>query len=281
MDYEMSFVEQALRNRRAAPRNRADRRRSAATLCTGERRPRRGLALNPGRERADNHDDMQTNPSPPVGILLPPGERQVSYRVESRSELLAAMVAALINDVRPHARVLSEHGPSSSERGIRVTFEESGRWLYVSPRGRPDQSSVEALSEGAASVLTLDATRDEFLKAIEALENGQQYLPPAVVRWLAGEALGRRSERGALPGDARLTAREREILRLVAQGCSNTEIGETLMISTNTVRTHLHTLSVKLDATSRTKMLANARALDIPEAFGRSQGMPPPTRVSA
>jgi LuxR family maltose regulon positive regulatory protein len=76
-----------------------------------------------------------------------------------------------------------------------------------------------------------------------------------------------------------LTAREREILQLVARGCTNPEIAERLLISTNTVRTHLHALSVKFEATNRTRMLANARALSVPEAL--DAGDRPDIRESA
>jgi LuxR family maltose regulon positive regulatory protein len=60
-----------------------------------------------------------------------------------------------------------------------------------------------------------------------------------------------------------LSAREREVLRLVAQGCTNREIGERLVISQNTVKAHLHHLATKLEASSRTTILARARALDL------------------
>jgi DNA-binding NarL/FixJ family response regulator len=57
------------------------------------------------------------------------------------------------------------------------------------------------------------------------------------------------------------------VLALVAQGLSNAEIAATLVISTNTVRTHLHSLALKLEATSRARVVANARALGIREAL--------------
>ena len=62
-------------------------------------------------------------------------------------------------------------------------------------------------------------------------------------------------------------------------GSTNAEIAEQLSISTNTVRTHLHALSVKFEASNRTRMLANARALAVPEAF--DAGTMPPMRASA
>jgi DNA-binding NarL/FixJ family response regulator len=65
----------------------------------------------------------------------------------------------------------------------------------------------------------------------------------------------------------------------VARGYTNAEIAERLLITTNTVRTHLHALSVKFEATNRTRMLANARALAVPEAM--DAGDPADIRASA
>ena len=107
--------------------------------------------------------------------------------------------------------------------------------------------------------------RVKNLAGVAALLDGAQgYVPIDMMRWIAGEALSRGPGQPSRPVP---TAREREVLQLVARGLSNGEIARALTISTNTVRTHLHALSVKLEATSRMKMLANARALAITEAF--------------
>ena len=122
---------------------------------------------------------------------------------------------------------------------------------------------VAALSDGASATVNLDSSPREMALAVASLIDGERgYVPIDMMRWIAGEALAK-----AGPSRPALTLREREILRLVSRGFSNGEIAEALTISTNTVRTHLHTLSVKLEANSRTRMLANARALAYPEAF--------------
>lgn len=236
--------------------------------------------LRQRRRHADTHREMHDEPPLPRPQTAAPGGQPVSLRVEGGGGLLASLVAAYVREACPAAVVTASPTAGESERGTRIVVEDTERWIYVSAERRPDGGAVEALSEGAAAVLTLDASREEFGAALDALLSEGQYVPSHIVRWLAGEALGRRGDRGGLPGDLHLTGREREILRLVAQGCSNQEIAGALTISANTVRTHLHTLSVKLDATSRTKMLANARALDIPEAFGHS-ALLPPARFSA
>jgi LuxR family maltose regulon positive regulatory protein len=75
-------------------------------------------------------------------------------------------------------------------------------------------------------------------------------------------------ERGAQPESAPcqavpLTPKELQTLELLAEGLSNTKIGEQLLISPNTVRTHLRNLNVKLDAANRTQAIAVARRLNL------------------
>ena len=60
-----------------------------------------------------------------------------------------------------------------------------------------------------------------------------------------------------------LTPKELQTLELLAEGLSNTKIGERLLISRNTVRTHLRNLNVKLDAANRTQAIAVARRLNL------------------
>lgn len=212
------------------------------------------------------------------------GEQPVAFRVSGSGGLLTAMVAALLHDHHPAALIeIDARLDGAPGPGVRVSLSGTPRWLFVSAKREPDASAVEALSEGACAVVTIEADPEEFALAVQALlEGAHSYVPVDMVRWLAEEALAHRGGRQPSRDGAALTAREREILYLVALGCSNVEIARELMISTNTVRTHLHTLSVKLDATSRTKMLANARLLDLREAFGEkpTPGRPS-TRVSA
>ncbi|OAI43832.1 hypothetical protein AYO38_10370 [bacterium SCGC AG-212-C10] len=115
----------------------------------------------------------------------------------------------------------------------------------------------------------MDASPDEFKRSIDVmLTDGESYIPRETVRWMAEEAVGHRVEpRQAMSPGTFLTAREREVLELVALGFSNSEIANILTISANTVRSHLHALCVKFNANGRMKMLAIARARCIPEAL--------------
>jgi DNA-binding NarL/FixJ family response regulator len=104
-----------------------------------------------------------------------------------------------------------------------------------------------ALHEGAAGYLLKDAGPEEIAAALHAAARGEVFLDPVVARRLAQEIRAPRS------GLRALTAREREILRLVAEGRSNKEIAATLVISERTARTHVSNLLGKLGLASRTQ----------------------------
>jgi DNA-binding NarL/FixJ family response regulator len=104
-----------------------------------------------------------------------------------------------------------------------------------------------ALAAGAAGYLLKDADPEEVATAIRAAAAGEVHLDAAVARQL--------TRRMAAPqvGLSSLTAREREILTLVAQGHSNREIAARLVISERTARTHVSNVLAKLQLASRTQ----------------------------
>jgi DNA-binding NarL/FixJ family response regulator len=104
-----------------------------------------------------------------------------------------------------------------------------------------------ALAAGAAGYLLKDADPEEVATAIRAAAAGEVHLDAAVARQL--------TRRMAAPqiGLNSLTAREREILTLVAQGHSNREIADRLVISERTARTHVSNVLTKLQLASRTQ----------------------------
>jgi DNA-binding NarL/FixJ family response regulator len=104
-----------------------------------------------------------------------------------------------------------------------------------------------ALHVGAAGYLLKDAGPGEIVAALHAAARGEVFLDAAVARRLAQEIRAPRS------GLRALTAREREILRLVAEGRSNKEIAAELVISERTARTHVSNLLGKLGLASRTQ----------------------------
>jgi DNA-binding NarL/FixJ family response regulator len=104
-----------------------------------------------------------------------------------------------------------------------------------------------ALAGGAVGYLLKDAGPDEVAAAIRAAAVDGTYLDPAIARRLTREITAPRSGLNALTG------RERAVLVLVAEGRSNKEIADALVISERTARTHVSHLLRKLQLTSRTQ----------------------------
>jgi len=104
-----------------------------------------------------------------------------------------------------------------------------------------------ALAAGAAGYLLKDAEPSEVVAAIRAAAAGEVHLDPAGTRQLT------RRMAGPQVGLAALTAREREILVLVAHGHSNRDIADRLVISERTARTHVSNVLAKLQLPSRTQ----------------------------
>jgi len=118
-----------------------------------------------------------------------------------------------------------------------------------------DASIRAALRAGARGFLTKDAGAEQLRAAIEAAHAGGAPLDPEVVRRLVDVPPS-----GPIPTAApeRLTAREREVLRLIASGLSNEEIAERLVVSEATVKTHVNNLFGKIGARDRAQAVAYA-----------------------
>jgi DNA-binding NarL/FixJ family response regulator len=105
-----------------------------------------------------------------------------------------------------------------------------------------------ALEAGAAGYLLKDAEADEVAAAIRAARRGEVQLDPAVAKQLTRSLVAPRDQ-----SVSALTEREREVLVLVAQGLSNQQIADALVISERTARTHVSNILSKLGVASRTQ----------------------------
>jgi DNA-binding NarL/FixJ family response regulator len=108
---------------------------------------------------------------------------------------------------------------------------------------------TEALDAGVRGFVLKEAPMDDLVRAVETVAAGGTYVDPV----LAGSIATAAGERVA-----QLTQREREVLRLLADGLSNEEMGKRLFISAETVRTHIRKAMDKLDADTRTQAVAKA-----------------------
>lgn len=110
-----------------------------------------------------------------------------------------------------------------------------------------------ARSAGAAGYLLKDAAPEELVSSIHRLAAGELLFAPQPL-----DTASRSVRAAALPVSARLSPREQEVLRLVARGYSNKEIGRALNISDGTVRNHLTEIMARLDARDRTHAVMKA-----------------------
>lgn len=114
-----------------------------------------------------------------------------------------------------------------------------------------DSDTLPAIEAGATGYLLKDAPREELFTAVRAAADGRTVLSPAIASRLIS-----RVRAPAASGSGTLSAREREVLELVARGTSNREIAALLFISEATVKTHLSHVFAKLGAKDRAAAVA-------------------------
>ena len=158
----------------------------------------------------------------------------------------------MIAEEHPDVAVIDIRMPGIG--GIEITRRlvadgaKTGVILYT---GFPERALViEALDAGARGFLLKEAPLDDLVRAVRMVAAGRTYVDPVLAGVLAGPDVT-----GRLPG---VTTREREVLRLLADGMRNEEIGLRLSISPLTVRTHVKNVMRKLEADTRTQAVANA-----------------------
>jgi DNA-binding NarL/FixJ family response regulator len=158
----------------------------------------------------------------------------------------------LIEQRRPDVAVLDIRMHTFG--GIEILKELAG-WetapaviLYT---GYPERSLLlEALDAGARGFLLKESVPSDLMRAVRVVGEGGTYIDPQLAVVLASPEAAERL--------AGLTKREREILRLLADGMRNQQVGETLFISPTTVATHVQNAMAKLDADTRTQAVASA-----------------------
>ena len=116
-----------------------------------------------------------------------------------------------------------------------------------------DDKVIPAIQAGASSYLLKDVAPDELVEAIRAVHRGEARLHPDIAHKLMEQVVHQASPASTPPVE-HLTEREREVIRLVAQGRSNAEIAQALTISDKTVKTHISNVLSKLDLQDRTQL---------------------------
>ena len=155
------------------------------------------------------------------------------------------------------ARVISQQVPTA--RIIMLTVSDEEDDLY------------EAIKAGATGYLLKEISVEEVADAIQAVVAGQSLITPSMASKLLVEFQKLSTRQGSGSGNyqaPQLTARELEVLKLVAKGMSNREIGDQLFISDNTVKNHVRNILEKLHLHSRMEAVIYAvreRLLDLRE----------------
>ena len=146
-----------------------------------------------------------------------------------------------------------------------------------------DEHVYDALRAGASGFLLKDAGRERLTEGVRIVAAGESLFAPSVLRRLVDHYVAR-PPAGRTTGLEELSERELEVLRLIGRGLSNTEIGEALVISLATVKTHVRHVLAKLGLRDRVQavVLAYESGLVSPGVVsGESgSGMPPDTRTA-
>ena len=181
-------------------------------------------------------------------------------------------VVAAASDGEEAVRLVAEHNPDvllvdlrmpicdGVEATRRVRADHPGTEVVVLTTYSDDDSVLSALRAGARGFLTKDADAESIARALQAAAAGQAIVDADVQRRLIE---GAATPKPAAPADTGLTPRELEVLRLIAQGLSNTEIARHLVVSEATVKTHINHLFAKANLRDRAQAVAYAYRLGL------------------
>jgi DNA-binding NarL/FixJ family response regulator len=220
----------------------------------------------------------------PITVLIADDQQLVrrGFRVILEAEPDIRVVAEA-GDGREAVELVRRHAPAVALLDIRMPVLDGLRAarevIALSPGTRvlilttfdADEYVYEALRNGASGFLLKDAPADQLITAVRSLAAGDALIDPVITRRLISRfALAARGPAG-LPAELRpLTARELEVLRLVARGLSNVEIARELVVEENTVKTHVSRILMKLGLRDRVQAVVLAYELGFVTPEGRS-----------
>jgi DNA-binding NarL/FixJ family response regulator len=176
-----------------------------------------------------------------------------------------SQAAALARHLEPHVVLMDICMPGIG--GIAATKEivadkrSANARVLILTTFETDENLFEALRAGASGFLVKDTEPAELLRGIRVIARGEALLSPSVTRRLIADFTSRLKRPEPTAAQLKwLTAREREVMTLVASGMSNDEIAEELVISRATAKTHVSRAMRKLQAHDRAQLVVFAYA---------------------
>ncbi|MFI9487800.1 response regulator [Promicromonospora sp. NPDC052451] len=167
----------------------------------------------------------------------------------------------LAKDLRPDVVLMDIRMPGTdgieATRQIYADDASAGSKVLILTTFETDRNVLRGLRAGASGFLPKDTRPDALLSAIRTVAAGESLLSPGATRAVITRALSR-PEAPAPERLARLTAREREVLGLIAAGRSNQEIADELVVSPLTAKTHVARILAKLGARDRVHLVIAA-----------------------
>lgn len=202
----------------------------------------------------DDHPIVRSGIS---GLLATEPDFVVVGEASSGEEALALVAAAAPDVVLMDLRMPGMGGVEATRRLVRLA--DAPPRVLVFTTYEEDDQILAAIEAGANGYLVKAAPAEELAAGVRAVAAGQTVLAPSIAAQLVLRASG------GVPVDAgasiRLTPRETEILRLVAEGFSNPSIAGRLFIGESTVKTHLLRVYEKLGVSDRTRAVTRAMEL--------------------
>jgi DNA-binding NarL/FixJ family response regulator len=184
-------------------------------------------------------------------------------------------VVAAASDGEEAVRLVAEHNPDvllvdlrmprcdGVEATRRVRADHRDTEVVVLTTYSDDDSVLSALRAGARGFLTKDADAESIGRALQAAAAGQSIMDAEVHRRLVEASAKTTDAKAVDAAPAGLTPREIEVLRLIADGLSNTEIARHLVVSEATVKTHINHLFAKANLRDRAQAVAYAYRLGL------------------
>jgi two-component system response regulator NreC len=181
-------------------------------------------------------------------------DMEIVGEVSSGDEAIQA-----VHDLKPDVVLMDVVMPGMSgmeaTRRIKETNPEVA--VLALTMHEDEQYFFEMLNAGASGYVPKRAAPDDLVSAIRVASQGNVFLYPTMAKLLVKDFL-HRSEAGAAPPGEELTAREREVLTCIAEGMTNREIAETLVISAKTVDRHRENIMRKLNMHNRIELVKYA-----------------------